>query len=60
MKTTAASSISQEEDLEAQLVNLEREAVRKANSGGGRLRRVRKSVNKSRPLGWGVAQIFQH
>ena len=33
IKTTAVSGNFQDEDLEAQLVNLEKEAVRKAHSG---------------------------
>ena len=71
IKTATASGIFQDEDLEVQLANLERESVRKGNSGGGRLRRVQKSVNKSssssqravsekyeQPSGMGVARIF--
>ena len=49
IKTVTTSGIFEDEDLERQLANLEREFVRKGNSGRTKLRRVRKGnlVNMS-------------
>ena len=52
IKTTANTGIFNDEDLEAQLVNLKREAVKKA--GGRKVRRIKKSV-KSTPSSQGAA-----
>ena len=49
IKTVTTSGIFEDEDLERQLANLERESVRKGNSGRTKLRRVIKGnlVNMS-------------
>ena len=49
IRTVTTSGIFEDEDLERQLANLERESVRKGNSGRTKLRRVKKEnlVNMS-------------